>query len=352
MMMTQSDNRQMVVAALAVLRDGDEAASIADYLADDDREACLSLIESYGAGRNRRERCESLVRQLVASERFSSLAEVHPAWIVEHLRDESPRVIGIIMRSLPSEHVRYLLKNLPPMVREQIPNMVESFAVAAPVLEVIRSRFERHFLPMRVSRAAKKLGFGQLYYLKGQELQILIRELGLTELGLALAGLTGKTLRAVFNRLDLKDAKRLQGRMRELAGASKELKRQARYTVLEVEGSHVGPDRMLMRIGLAALASAMGTGDSRLVSLIKQKLPPSDSWLLKRSIDERAGFHQGLSAERQALILALASGLAKDGRIDPFFSRFLADEEDTTSRDVAAPDASDEEETATVQQLA
>lgn len=342
------NNRLHAIAALAVLRDGDDAACVADYLPDHEGVDLARLISLYAAEPEAEFKMGQLLRQMVASERFSSIGEVHPAWILERLRDEPPRVVGIILRSLPSKHVRYLLENLPPMLKAQLPDMVESFAVARPVLETIRRRFESHFLPMRVSRAVESPGFEHLYFLKGDELAELIREIGLTELAIALSGMQGKTLHAVFNRLPLKEAKRLQKRIREIVDVSRELFRQARYTILEVEGNHVGPERMLMRVGIAALASAMDRNHGPLVKLLMQRLEPADGYLLKRSIDERKLRHgAALAAERQSIVLGLVARLAEEERIDPSWIRFVPSA-DGTRPAIELPPDDQVEETATV----
>ena len=230
---------------------------------------------------------ESLISQKVASEHFSSIAEVHPAWIMEHLRGEPPRVVGLILRSLPSSHVRYLLKHLPPMLRDCMPNMVESFSVRPEILEIIRRRFESRFLPMRITRAVTHPGFEYLYFLRIEELAELVRELGIHEMAMALAGMSSKALHMIFNRLDLKDAKRLQRRMKGVAGITPELHRQARFNLLEIEGCHEGSEKMLASVGLAALASAAGGEHTMLAKLVQQKLAPAEGYLLKRFLDER-----------------------------------------------------------------
>lgn len=346
-MKSSPDNRLRAIAAMAILRDGDDAAAIADYLHESDRDHLVSLIGLYAQETQAPYRMGQLLRQMALSERFSNLAEVHPAWILEYLREEAPRVIGIILRSLPSKHVRFILKGLPPMVRVQLPDLVESFAVAGPVLEIIRGRFERHFEPMRVSRTGGQMGFEHLYYLRSEELEALIRAVGLTELAIALSGLSGKTLHVVFNRLDLKDAKRLQRRIRELGAVSPELFRQARSTILEVEGERLGPERMLMRVGLAALANAIEGHHASVTRLIMQRLDPADGYLLKRLIDERrARTHAAVAAERQAMILAQAAELACEGRIDAAWGqRFSSDAAGGAQRPIPLPSAEEETKT-------
>lgn len=340
-----ANNRCRIVAALAVLRLGKDASSLADYTSVDDAAIIRNLIGVYSREDDCRARMRQLIRQIEVSESFSTLAEVHPAWILEKLLAEPPRVVGIILRSLPSKHVRYILKNLPPMLVAQIPNVIESFSVAGPVLDVIRSRFERHFLPMRVSRITDNFGFEKLYYLKGEDLGELIREVGLTELGIALSGMSGKTLHLVFNRLSLNDAKRLQRRMKELGRISPELFRQSRYNILDVGGEHIGPDRMLVRIGITAIAAAIGEGDDMLVKLLMQKMEPAEAHLLKRAVAEkRLHLNPAIIAQRQDLILKLVSTLSKEGRIDPSLSSYLLKEEVSYDGDKGVTTASTEEE--------
>lgn len=322
-MSSQPNIRRRIVSALAVRRDGEAAGELLDYMSDRDRGPCGELIERFSAERDRELVLEQLIRQLVASERFSSLAEVHPAWILEYLKGEPPRVVGLILRSLPSNHVRFLLEHLPPMLRERMPNMVESFAVDPQVLEVIRKRFEKNFLPMRVSRQVRHPGFEHLYFLKTSELTELIREMGLFELAIALSGMSRKALHMIYNRLDLKDAKRLKMRIDGMSGISTELYRQARFNLLEIEGRHEGSVRMLKAVGLAAMASAAGHEHGEMIKLLMQKLEPQDGYLLKRFIDERKKrVNEAVAEQRQALVLGLVAELAAEGRIGHEWAAF------------------------------
>jgi hypothetical protein len=344
-----TENRQRALVALAVKSLGAEASNLLDYMSEEDRVACQSLIGLYSAEEDCEQAMDLLIRHMVAAERFSSIAEVHPAWILERLREEPPRVVGIILRYLPSKHLRFLLKNLPPHIRETIPGMVESFAVPAPILEVIRQRFERHFLPMRICRSEDRFGFEHLYYLKGEELETLIRDLGISELAIVFSGLSGKAMRAVYNRLDLKEARRLQSRMKELDDVSPKLFRQARNALLEIEGSHLGPQRMLIRLGLAGLASAAGKEYDGVIRLIQQKLSPHDGYLLKRLTDEmKLRWDGDVAAERRDIVLGLVASLAREGRIDSVWARF----EPSDVPSPAASPATAREDTQTAQQLA
>lgn len=342
-----TDNRQRAVAALIARSSDQEAVRLLDHLGDADRACCEPLVTALRREERGAEAMELIVRHLLATERFSSLAEVHPAWILEHLREEPPRVVGIILRSLPSQHVRYLVQHLPPHIREAIPGMVESFAVPAPVLDVIRRRFERHFLPMGISRRQGRYDFSHLYFLKGKELETVLEDIGLSELAIAFSGLSGRALRAVYNRMDLKDAKRLKQRMQGFGEISPELFRQARMTVLEIEEERLGPKRMLRRLGLAALACALDDEHGRLARLIQQKLEPHDGYFLKRLRDETRPRHdRAVAAERHAIILRQIAQLAGAGRIDPIWSGFAPEGEAKGAATASGAGHSDETQTA------
>ncbi|MFH1829444.1 MAG: hypothetical protein ABH871_01540 [Pseudomonadota bacterium] len=333
-MSLQSNIRRRAFSALAVRRDGENAKSLLDYMSERESSACEDLIERFEKQVDRDQALEQMIRQMVASERFSSLAEVHPAWILEALKAEPPRVVGLILRSLPSNHVRYLLEHLPPMLRERIPNMVESFAVDPMVLEVIRRRFEANFKPMRVSRLVVHPGFEYLYFLRREELSELVRDIGLWEMAIALSGMSQKALHMIFNRLDLKDAKRLKRYIDGMKRISTELYRQARFNLLEIEGQHEGSERMLFSIGLVALACAAGENDKPFLELLMQKLEPGDGYLLKRFMDERRRrINEAVATERQTLILRLVAQLASDGRISAEWRRFSPDYQEAAGKD-------------------
>lgn len=297
-----AQNRWRMVALLTILRDGDGSPKLLEFMSDADRDGIAPIIEEYRS--KSADSVQMIMRQVVASEDFSSIAEVHPAWIIEKLKGESPRIVGIILRYLPSKHVRYILENIDPMLRVQIPSLIESFAVPTDLVESIRRRFEKNFEPMRLTSRAADLSFDKLYYLKCEELSDLFCDVGLTELAMAFTTMSSKALHTVFNRMDLKDAKRLQSRIKEMMIANPMLKRQARNNVIAFEGAHVGSRRFLFELGMAAFAHAIDKDDMLLVQLVQQRLAPVDAYLLKRFVDERrARFDADVAAERRNIFI-------------------------------------------------
>jgi hypothetical protein len=323
------NNRQRVVATLAVIHNGLQAIDLTAFVTEQEKKALQAVMEAHLRlePSEREFKLRQLIQSQMVSEQWSGLAEVHPAWILEELKNESPRIIGIILRYLPSRHVRYLLEHLPPTIRFAIPNVVEAFSVPQPILDVIRRCFESRFAPLHLSRSADSFGFDQLYYLRGSELEIFFRDLGLQELAMALHGLSGKSLTILLNRLSLRDAKRLQQRMRSLENISDALTRQARYTVLDVEGEHLGPEHLLLEIGLAAFARSVAPEHGDLFRMLEIKLDPLISYVLKRHINERLEKNTRVVAEeRQAIVLSRVADLARENLIDQSWSRFFPQE--------------------------
>jgi len=347
----QTNNRQRIVAAMSVLEDGQNAADLKDFMSEDDAGVHTDLVGSYSSEADCEYTMKRIVKHLVSAERFSSLADVHPAWILEKLRDEPPRVIGIILRFLPSQHVRYILKNLPPILCKQVPNMVESFSVPPAILNVIRSKFEKHFVPMRISRAIDRLGFENLYYLKEAELNTLFLDVGLTELAIALSGMSSRVLRIIYNRLDIKDAKRLKAMIDEISpDISPELFRQARANLLQIETERVGPKQLLKIIGMCAFADAVDGGHEELVRMVQQRLDPKDGYLLKRYVDEKRVRPSNISSEeRRQMILDTVVLLAQEGRIDSAWGDMDDDLEPQILEQEVLETPSWDEETSTLQ---
>jgi len=324
MLNSQTNSRRQTVALLAVLNEGEGAADLLHFMNDGDKKACETKISTLIDSNNSDglEDVRLKLNALIAAKQFSGIAEIHPAWILEELKYESPRIIGIIMRYLPSKQVRYILKNLPPEIRDRIPNLVEAFAVPEAILDVIKKRFESRFLPIHISKTQDNFSFEHLYYLKSDELEVLLSELGLCEMALALDGLSDKFLQVVLNRLSLKDAKRLHKYIKKMGGYSREIKQQARFAVLET-GDDVCSENLLVEIGLGSLARAMNPKDEELYLLMRQKMSPKIAYVLKRFIDERASCNSQVSVdERRKLVLSCIAELAGEMRIDGQWAKF------------------------------
>lgn len=257
------------------------------------------------------------LKSLVAREEFIGLSEIHPAWLVEVLSKESPRIVGIILRYLPSKQVRYIIEHLPKRIKHKLPQLIDSFAVPSPVLEIIKERFERQFITSESVKDFDEFEFKNIPCLKTKELEVLFRDLGTHELAMALKGVERSSLNILFNRLSVEDARALQQRIRSLVDVSPSLLRDAKYTVLEMSLMETNSDDLLMDIGLNAFARAIQSKDISIFPILKQKLEPRLGYTLKRYIDEHvdANFAE-VSRKRKELILGRIKILSQAGSIN------------------------------------
>ena len=267
---------------------------------------------------------QQFVRTIRSQEEFSGIAEIHPAWLLEPLKNESPRVIGVILRHIPSKHVRYILEHLPRRTVEQLPKLVESFFVPKEILSLIRRRFERHFLPLPCSRTLRKFEFSHLYYLRNEELDLLFRALGMAELAYSFAATSKKIVQVILNRFSVTDARHLLEQIKKYRDADPGRISEARYTVLELGGEKLGSELFLKELGIASLARGFTAGDDFLYQALRQKLDPAQSYLLKRYIDVQVQRGDVAQARlRQKWILGEVAVLSHQGRIDPLWAQYL-----------------------------
>ena len=246
------------------------------------------------------------------ADELSPLSEIHPAWIVKELENESPKIIGIILRWLPSRHVRYILENLPKRIKLNLPKLVDSFAVPTEMLNVIRTRFERKFSTQESMGIADVGDFEDIFMLDPNNLEKLFKDLGIHELAMAFQNVDAGGVRVLLNRMSVTSARALQQRMKDVADTDAAILKDARFTILEVAIDQEDVEKLLLEVGLAAFSKTMNKED--MFSRIQMKLDPTVSYIFKRYIDQYAGVNK-LWKERQELVMKRLRLLARAGEI-------------------------------------
>lgn len=259
--------------------------------------------------------CKNQIKEelSLAGEELSVLSDIHPAWIVKALEAETPKIIGIILRWLPSRHVRYILENLPKRIKICLPRLVESFAVPTDILRLIKRGFESKFMiPVRPTEIDPSV-FENVVYLGPDGLERLFRDLGVHELAMAFQPVDPDGLKILLNRMAIETARALQQRIKDIAEIGAGLQRDAGYTILEVAMDQEDIDKLLLEIGLAAFSKAMR--NQEMFPLLQQKMEPQASYLFKRYIDQYAGVGK-LASERQKIIVERLATLMKAGQVE------------------------------------
>lgn len=325
-MMEQTKNRHEVLACLSFLEGEEEAKQLLKYAGTKFQAELKPIFENVERipQNKRKKHLLQLLKSLQTQSTFSGIAEMHPAWLVKTLQEESPRVVALILRHLPSRHVRYILEHLPKSLVARLPKLVESFYISSEILNLVRKRFERHFVPMPISHQVESFRFGHLYYLKIEELQILFRDLGVSELSLALITFSKKLITLILNRFGVQDAKVILERMKEYRDISLQLRQDAQYTILELHAKDLGVEPFLKEVGFASLAKAFGPGDTFYFEALKQKLSLGDAAVLKRYLEENFNrFNLEVRLQRQEWVLQHLRHLCEEGKIDAVWKESL-----------------------------
>ena len=318
--------KHQLIAALILLDEEMESSSLLETVSDAERGFLEEAIRSWSEldPKVRPSILKQFIRTARTQEEFAGIGDIHPAWLLEPLKKESPRVIGVILRHMPSKHVRYILERLPRRTVEKMPQLVEAFCVPREILSVVRHRFEKNFLPFHSSRSLKTFDFSHLYYLRNEELDLLFRELGMSELALSLSKMSKKIVRALLHRFSVSDAKGLVNKIKDYQSMDKRETAEAQYTVLELVSQELGQEKFLRELGIAALAKGFTPGSDFLYQSVKQKLDPAQAYLLKRYIDLHA--QRGdliLAKKRQKWVLDHISRLSEEVRIDKIWHQYL-----------------------------
>jgi len=327
MCLTAGDTRKEVIACLTAINDSEDARALSKFGPADEEEGIIEAAQEM-LDMPEDEREEYIIHKLqslVAREEFSGLAEIHPAWLIDALSKESPRIIGIILRYLPSKQARHIIENLPKRIKTKLPQLIDSFAVPAPILKIIKTRFEKQFISYKLVKNYVEFGFKEISSLKSEEILVLFRDLGIHELAMSFKGVNRTSLNILFNRLSVFEARGLQQRIRSLTDVSPLLLRDARYTVLEMSLSEMNADDLLMDVGLNSFAKAISFEDSEMFALIKQKIEPRLAYTLRRYIDQHVDSNVGeLADERKSLVLSRVQSLSRAGSINEEVASYFA----------------------------
>lgn len=325
---SQLSEREQMLACVAFLAEGQAATELFDFAGEEVAAKLKTFAKRwFQKGRLNTEAVTQHVKFLKnRQEDLSFLHQIHPGWLVEHLKDESPRVIGLICRFLPSEKVRYLIQNLPKGMSDQLPRISDAYAVPTDLVTELRKMLEIRFRPAVLPRQGEPFSFYHLAWLKEEELVQVLKECGIMELAAAFEEVSRERLKALLHRFPYEQAKILYKRIRspQRQWRSKE---QAQRHVVACELEAIVSDDLFFEIGLSLLSHALTVADLEWSEAVTYHLPPKIGYRFKRSIQQLASVAQPEAArELKDLILDRMIQLAEAGVI----RKYWKDEELTT----------------------
>lgn len=178
---------------------------------------------------------------------------IHPSWLLHGMRGESPRVVAALMSVLPTSSAASLLKRLPPGIRRQLPPRAQVEGIDPDVLQVVRRVFESRFSPM-LEVSAQGFAYRDLVRLERAELYVLMRDLGLVELGQAFVSVGREALAELCRRLPREAAEELVQAVRSASTVDVPSIRAAQHFLSRIVTNFDDTEEFFQKSGLWRLA--------------------------------------------------------------------------------------------------
>lgn len=257
--------------------------------------------------------------------------EIHPGWILELVKQESPRVIGLMCRYLPGNHVRYLLENLPRSLRDKLPTLSESFGLPAELMRSVKDYLATQFFHGTPPNPNERFSCHHIPWMSVKDIRRVIRELGYQEIRSAFSGIDRKAVQAFLARFPLEEARVIRRHLESgpVVSAAKQQRAQEHIVSLNLSVSRA--EDLPFEIGLSTLAEVVRAEEADWIEGVVVRLSPAEGYSLRRCVRDVMGRGlKGMAERRQAQLLSLIRELAERREIARYW-RAQAEEETTKS---------------------
>lgn len=313
----------MMSASLSQFSDGDRALlalgqcfvpetmeGLWRYLPDSRQEALAELRALSHSAKGKQETSEereATSQPSLFPHKRNLLYEAEGSWIAEKLSEEDSVVLAVALNQLPKARMGGVLRCLSKEMRRRLKG-IQIEQIPLPLQTWLLQRAESFFPRVEWSELLNEELFRHLMDLDWKAFQALLRELGLTELSLALGQMARSSLRAILHRLPLRDAKEIKMRIQNASETEVKAQREAQVRLLTVDLEQPQSAELIEEIGLAFLSRAFGKEDQGALELFVHRFPPKQGYVLKRYFSEHRGATSGeaLASIRKKILLAVA----------------------------------------------
>lgn len=272
---------------------------------------------------------EALTHRIENLSRFGhrlAFEEIHPAWLLEHLKGESSRVIHLVGHFLSKPKVGYLLSHLAPEEREPV---AAQRPVPPEIIQLVQRSVERKVGMLPMFRPDGPFSFTHLACLKGEDLKTLFKEVGMEEAVRALSGVEPHLLRAFLSRFPHVQVEEIRRRL-NTRGVTPQERTRAQQNILALSLEQTPPDRLFLEIGFSVFARSLGPTEWAWAEGLSQKFSVAEGYRLRRLIRERKGSKTKEEPGRKEEILTQLALLGRQGKIQ----RYWKDEREVESTEV------------------
>jgi hypothetical protein len=284
------NKRQQMLAYTTLMAEGENGAPLFHFLPPEEGAGLKEFSEKVWSEKKEggAKVIVQKIKEVLVQRQISILNEVHPGWIVECLRDESPRVLGVLCRYLPGETVKYLMKNLPQKKAQQLPKMSEVFALSPELILWVKGLIEKKFAHPSLPEPGMAFSFAHIGWMNRHDLEVLLRDLGLEEVRRAFSKVDFQSLKVFFSRFSAQDTRELKARIVDAPACSADEKKRAQKHLVNMEMQALDAETLFTEIGLSYFSQTILPHESQWAEAICQKLSPQDGYVLKRFIEEKA----------------------------------------------------------------
>ena len=277
------------------------------------------------------------IKEALASTGGRGLDAIDPSWLAHELASESPRIVAAILVTLPAKTIKSIAKRLPPTLREKLPRKKEVESISPTILRAMRQQFESRFAIMPTVPALKSFSFRDIIRLERKELSILMRTIGLVELGQAFVSVGKMALIDFCRKLPKEEANELIEAVKRSHTMDEAERKSAQRFLSRVVGTFDDQEEFFHKAGLWRLAKSSLLEDPSFQLALSQRLPRDPGMIYRRLIDtakDMDDLTEGLITRFQDSILLEIPSLVERGKLNPKWTQVpmnLHDPERATS---------------------
>ena len=190
-------SRDQALLMISLLLERDEAKALFDFLPPARREVLRRNGERLQElpGKKRIALALERLKTLLDPSFFEDIEEVHPGWMAAHLEGQPLRLAGMALKSLPPRYIPKVVQSMRPEKVAQIQKELHGINPTEFQKELLLAVLVRDFRLINCLSGVSQDPFEMIYYLNGQELLVLMEELGVSELAMACQDLPAEDFR-------------------------------------------------------------------------------------------------------------------------------------------------------------
>jgi len=334
-----SREHSMLLLTIFVL-EGEKDLELLRYLQPDDASAIQQMAGELGQT-PRKQMLPQLVQEikkLLNDASMGPLEKLDPGWLAEVLQTESPRTISMLMRQMPRSRSEQLFRSLPDYLRKRIPT--QQAMVEPEIQKLVKSVIEKRCPTLQDDNPPQKLDMDSITKLSGDEIQVLIRELGFRILAIAFRGAGRGPLTELCRRLGSQESNNLLAIIRRLPESSRQESKAAQKTIRALSLERRTKSEIIIEAGLGRLRAAYHDHPESMMRLVAYRLPRDLGLRVLAKTERLLDLEEQIHSQR--IVLQTISNLSEEGRLPAFWQTLELVEPEMPGMDVASLEAQQE----------